>query len=91
MNRPGANIKTRTVNVDGIIKELMDTLEVRLNNTWNDWHEEDVLGEYLVQDLETYNGSIELMYKLEFIDKDRWDKETDNGYKLYNKILTKTA
>jgi len=89
MNRPGQNIKTRTVNVDGIIKELMDMLEVRLNQTWEDWHEEDVLLEYLTQDLETYNGSIELMYKLDFIDKDRWDEETDNGNKLFNRIANK--
>lgn len=89
MQRPGQNIKTRTINVDGIIKELMDTLEVRLNNTWNDWHDEDILNEYLNQDLEVYNGSIELMYKLNFIDKDRWDQETDNGYNLYNRIAHK--
>ena len=89
MQRPGQNIKTRTVNVDGIIKELMDMLEVRLNNTWNDWHDEEVLDEYLNQDLETFNGSVELMYKLNFIDKDRWDRETERGYNLYNKIAHK--
>ena len=89
MNRPGQNIKTRTVNVDGIIQELLNTLEVRLTNTWNDWHDEEVLDEYLNQDLETFNGSIELMYKLNFIDKDRWDQETDNGYNLM--IKTKIA
>lgn len=89
MNRPGSNIKTRTINIDGVIQELLNTLEVRLNNTWNDWHGEDVLNEYLNQDLEVYNGSIELMYKLNFIDKDRWNRETDNGYNLYNRIAHK--
>lgn len=91
MNRPGQNIKTRTINVDGIIQELLNTLEVRLNNTYKDWYKDNFLNEYLQQDLETYKGSIELMYKLDFIDKDRWNEETERGYNLYNKIAHKTA
>ena len=91
MNRPGQNIKTRTINIDGVIQELLNTLEVRLNNTYKDWYKDNVLNEYLMQDLETYKGSIELMYKLDFIDKDRWNEETERGYALYNKIARKTA
>lgn len=91
MQRPGQNIKTRTINVDGVIQELLSNLEVRLIDTWQDWHDEEVLNEYLTQDLETYEGSIELMYKLDLIDKDRWDIEVVNGYNLYHKIANKTA
>lgn len=91
MNRPGQNIKTRTINVDGVIEELQDNLKTRLTNTVNDWYDDDCLNEYLAQDLETYKGSIELMYKLDFIDKDRWNKEIDNGYELFNKWARKTA
>lgn len=91
MNRPGQNIKTRTINIDGVIEELQENLKTRLANTMNDWHEDDLLNEYLQQDLETYKGSIELMYKLNFIDKERWNQEIDNGYDLYNKIARKTA
>lgn len=91
MNRPGQNIKTRTVNIDGIIEELQENLKTRLTNTVNDWYDDDFLNEYLVQDLETYKGSIELMYKLNFIDKERWTREIDNGYELFNKWARKTA
>lgn len=91
MNRPGQNIKTRTINIDGIIEELQENLKTRLTNTVNDWYDDDLLNEYLAQDLETYKGSIELMYKLDFIDKDRWNEETERGYNLYNKIAHKTA
>lgn len=91
MQRPGQNIKTRTINVDGIIEELQENLKTRLTNTVNDWYDDDMLNEYLVQDLETYKGSIELMYKLDFIDKERWNQETDNGYEIFNKWARKTA
>lgn len=91
MQRPGQHIKTRTINVDGVIQELLQTLEARLTDTWTDWYGEDVFKEYLDQDLETFKGSIELMYKLDLIDKDRWDDEVANGYDLYNKIARKTA
>lgn len=91
MQRPGQNIKTRTVNIDGVIEELQENLKTRLTNTVNDWYDNDCLNEYLAQDLETYKGSIELMYKLDFIDKDRWNEETERGYNLYNKIAHKTA
>ena len=91
MNRPGQNIKTRTINIDGIIEELQENLKTRLTNTVNDWYDDDMLNEYLVQDLETYKGSIELMYKLDFIDKERWNQETDNGYEIFNKWARKTA
>lgn len=91
MNRPGQNIKTKTINIDGVIEELQDNLKTRLTNTVNDWYDDDLLNEYLAQDLETYKGSIELMYKLDFIDKDRWNQEIDNGYELFNKWARKTA
>lgn len=91
MNRPGQNIKTKTINIDGVIEELKDNLKTRLTNTVNDWYDDDHLNEYLAQDLETYKGSIELMYKLDFIDKDRWNQEIDNGYELFNKWARKTA
>lgn len=91
MNRPGQNIKTRTVNIDGIIEELKENLKTRLTNTVNDWIDDDLLNEYLAQDLETYKGSIELMYKLDFIDKERWNQEIDNGYEIFNKWARKTA
>lgn len=91
MQRPGQNIKTRTINVDGVIQELLNALEIRLNNTYKNWYKDNVLNEYLQQDLETYKGSIELMYKLDFIDKDRWNEETERGYNLYHKIANKTA
>ena len=74
MQRPGQNIKTRTINIDGVIDELQENLKTRLTNTVNDWYDNDCLNEYLAQDLETYKGSIELMYKLDFIDKDRWNQ-----------------
>lgn len=91
MQRPGQNIKTRTINIDGVIEELKENLKTRLTNTVNDWYDDDCLNEYLVQDLETYKGSIELMYKLNFIDKERWDQEIDNGYEIFNKWGRKTA
>lgn len=91
MNRPGQNIKTRTINVDGVIEELQENLKTRLTNTVNDWYDDDNLNEYLAQDLETYKGSIELMYKLNFIDKERWNQEIDNGYEIFSKWARKTA
>ena len=91
MNRPGQNIKTRTINIDGVIEDLQDNLKTRLTNTVNDWYDDDCLNEYLAQDLETYKGSIELMYKLDFIDKERWDQEIGNGYEIFNKWARKTA
>ncbi len=91
MNRPGQNIKTRTINIDGVIEELQENLKTRLTNTVNDWYDDDCLNEYLVQDLETYKGSIELMYKLGFIDMERWNRETDNGYEIFSKWARKTA
>ena len=91
MQRPGQNIKTRTINIDGVIEELQENLKTRLTNTVNDWYDDDCLNEYLVQDLETYKGSIELMYKLGFIDMERWNRETDNGYEIFNKWARKTA
>ena len=92
MNKPGADIRTRTINIPGVIKELQNNLEVRLKKTLEDWDGDDNLREYLQQDLETYNGSLELMYHVGFIDKDRWDAEWENGFNLYNNITrNKTA
>lgn len=91
MNRPGQNIKTRTINVDGVIQELFNTLETRLKNTLEDWQDEEVLKDYLHQDFETYKGSIELMYKLDLIDNDRWTEEINKGYDLFFKMANETA
>ena len=83
MNKPGADFRTRTINIPGVISELQNNLKVRLEETIKDYRNSDDLLGYMQQDLEVYKGSLELMYNIGFIDKELWDTETENGYMIY--------
>ena len=90
MNKPGADYRTRTINIPGVINELQNNLKIRLEETIKDYRQSEDLLAYMQQDLEVYKGSLELMYNIGFIDKELWDTETENGYIIYSNMV-KTA
>lgn len=89
MNKPGADFKTRTINIPGVVNELLHNLEVRLTETIKDYSGDSEYQNYLDQDWEKFEGALELMANLNFIDRDRFNEELENGHRLYRRIVNK--
>ena len=91
MERPGRAYRTKTLFIEGVINDLINKLEVKLKETIEDYGDEspEVINTYLDQDLENFNGAIDLLYDLGFITKLENAEATENGYSLYFKYEIK--
>lgn len=92
MERPGRAYRTKTLFIEGVINDLINKLEVQLKTTINDYTEDEspeVVNTYLDQDLENFNGAIDLLYDLGFITKKENAEATEKGYELYFKYEIK--
>ena len=94
MERPGRAYRTKTLFIEGVLNDLINKLEVQLKETIDDYAADEtpeVVNSYLDQDLENFNGAIDLLYNLGFITKLENAEATDKGYNLYFKYVNKTA
>ena len=88
MERPGRAYRTKTLFIEGVINDLINKLEVQLKATIDDYAKDEspeVVNSYLDQDLENFNGAIDLLYNLGFITKLENSEATSKGYELYFK------
>ena len=91
MERPGRAYRTKTLFIEGVINDLINKLEVKFKETLDDYGDEtpEVINSYFDQDLENFNGAIDLLYNLGFITKLENAEATSKGYDLYFKYEIK--